>query len=157
MAEQNQLAQATFATLCQMLTNEEWKFKKDEEKLTIECGAQGEDLPIQITIEVDAKREIVFLFSPLPCVTPEDKRLDMAIAISAVNNSMADGCFDYDVATGRTFFRLTNSFKDSTLGEGLFKHMLMLACHVVDHYNDKFLMLSKGMIEMEKFLAEEMN
>ena len=157
MAEQKQLALDTCATLCKALDNNDWKYKKDEEKLTVECGAQGDDLPMEITIHVDAERQIVLLFSKLPFAIQEDKRLDVAIAVSAVNNVLADGCFDYDVTNGRMYFRMTNSFMDSVLHEEVFAYMLYCSCKTIDDYNDKFLMLAKGMIEMEKFLAEVMN
>lgn len=157
MAEQKQLALDTFATLCQALDNNDWKYKKDEEKLIVECGAQGDDLPMEITIHVDAERQIVLLFSKLPFAIQEDKRLDVAIAVSAVNNALADGSFDYDVTNGRMYFRMTNSFMDSVLSEEVFAYMLYCSCKTIDDYNDKFLMLAKGMLDMEKFLADVMN
>lgn len=41
MAEQKNFEQAkiAFGTLCQALDKHEWHYKKDEEKLSIECGA----------------------------------------------------------------------------------------------------------------------
>lgn len=157
MAELNQLALDTFATLCQALDNNDWKYKKDEEELVIECGAQGDDLPMDINIHVDAERNVVLLFSRLPFVIQEDKRLDVAIAVSAVNNVLADGCFDYDVTNGRMYFRMTNSFIESKLSQEVFAYMLYCSCQTIDEYNDKFLMLAKGMLDMEKFLADVMS
>ena len=154
MAELNQLALDTFATLCRALEQNSWKYKKDEEELVIECGAQGEDLPMELTIKVEAERKFVLLFSKLPFPVQEDKRVDMAIAVSAVNNELADGCFDYDLVSGRIYFRMTNSFMDSKLSEEVFTYMLYCSCQTIDNYNDKFLMLAKGMIDMDKFLAE---
>ena len=60
MADQNDLMQAkqVFDTLCQTLDGHDWVYEKDESELTIECGAQGEDLPIQITIRIDPKRHV---------------------------------------------------------------------------------------------------
>lgn len=157
MAELNQLALDTFATLCQALDNNDWKYKKDEEELVIECGAQGDDLPMDINIHVDAERNVVLLLSRLPFVIQEDKRLDVAIAVSAVNNVLADGCFDYDVTNGRMYFRMTNSFIESKLSQEVFAYMLYCSCQTIDEYNDKFLMLAKGMLDMEKFLADVMS
>lgn len=155
MAEQVNLTQAkaTFKTLCQALDNNEWHYEKNEEKLEIECGAQGEDLPMKLTVKVDAERMIVMLLSHLPFVIQEDKRLDVAIAVSAINNLLVDGCFDYDVASGHMFFRMTNSFLESTIGEDVFSYLLYCSCKTIDEYNDKFLMLAKGMLSIEQFLA----
>ena len=41
------------------------------------------------------------------------------------------------------------------LGEELFNYMVMLAAGTVDDYNDKFLMISKGMWSIEDFLKWE--
>ena len=155
MADQKklELAQATFATLCQTLDKNDWRYRKDEDALKIECGAQGDDLPMEITVDVDAERMLVLLLSHLPFVIQEDKRLDVAIAVSAINNELVDGCFDYDIASGHMFFRMTNSFMESKLGEEAFAYMLFCSCQVIDEYNDKFLMLAKGMVSIEQFLS----
>ena len=89
MVEQNNLEQAksVFGTLCQALENYELNFEKDEEKLAIECSIQGEDLPMELTINVDAKRMLAILISHMPFVIQEDKRLDVAVAVSAISGA----------------------------------------------------------------------
>lgn len=154
-AEKLTKAKATYATLCSALDKDEWHYKKDEEELTIKCGARGEDLPIEIIIQVDAGRQLVYLLSPMSFEIKEDNRLDVAVAISYINNMLVHGCFDYNINTGTIVFRMPNSFMDSTLGEEVFRYMLYCACKTVDEYNDKFLMLSKGMLSLEKFLEAE--
>lgn len=149
-----ELAQATFATLCKSLDDNDWSYKKNEEKMTIECGAQGDDLPMDFTIAVDADRMTVVLLSHLPFKIQEDKRLEAAVAVCAINNVCVDGCFDYDVAGGHLFFRMTNNFLESVLSEEVFRYMLLLSCQFVDKYNDRFLMLSKGMLSLEQFLEK---
>lgn len=155
MAEQNNLVQAkeVFSTLCRTLDKHEWHFKKDEEKLSIECSAQGDDLPMELTVKVDADRMLILLISHMPFVVKEDKRLDVAIAVSAINNALVDGCFDYDVATGHMFFRMSNSFLESKIGDEVFSYMLFCSCQTIDIYNDKLLMLAKGMMSVEQFLS----
>lgn len=155
-AKNLELAKSTYATLCSALDKDDWHYTKDEEKLTVRCGAQGEDLPIELVIEVDADRQLVVLLSHLPVKVPEDKRLDVAIAISAVNNVLVHGCFDYNVSTGRIVYRMANSFTDSLLGGDVFDYIIYAACHTIDEYNDKLLMLSKGMLSIENFLKDLM-
>ncbi len=159
MADQKNLEQAkiAFATLCQALDNNKWNYKKDEEKLIVECGARGDDLPMDITVKVDADRMLVVLFSHIPFKIQEDKRLDIAIAVSAINNMLVDGSFDYDITTGALYFRMTNSFLESKLSESVFIYMLYCACQTIDEYNDKFLMIAKGMLTIEQFLSSMAN
>lgn len=155
MAEQEKLklARTTFETLCKALEHHDWHYKKDEENLTIECGAQGDDLPMEITVVIDPERMLVILMSHLPFVIQEDKRLDAAVAVSAVNFALVDGSFDYDIKSGHVIFRMSNSFMESLVGEEMFMYMILVSCHTIDEYNDKLLMLSKGMISLEQFIS----
>lgn len=148
-----QEAKATFATLCRTLDKNNWKYQIDEEKLSIFCGAQGDDLPMEITVNVDVDKRLVLLFSRIPFAIQEDKRLDVAVAVSAINNALVDGCFDYNIATGSLFFRMTNSFIECELSEEVFAYMLFCSCQIIDEHNDRFLMLSKGLLSMEQFLS----
>ena len=152
--EKLQRAQKTFETLCQNLDEHEWHYEKDEEKLEIECGARGDDLPMDIRIIVDADRQLIILLSIMPFVTPETKRLDTAIATSIVNNKLVDGRFDYDVTSGHMIFRMTSSFIDSEIDGEVFTYMLMVSCRTIDEYNDKFFMLGKGILPINKFIEE---
>ena len=147
-------AKKVYETLCSTLESHDWHYEKDVEDLSIECGAQGEDLPMHITIKVDADRQLILLLSHLPFVIPEDKRLDVAIAVSVVNDKLVDGSFDYDISDGHMFFRLTSSFMESEIGNDLFTYMLMVSCHTIDAYNDKFLMLGKGLMSIQDFIAK---
>lgn len=150
-------AKAVFDTLCRSLDNRKWNYKKNEEELTVECGVQSEDLPIEISIKIDVDRRLAMLISHIPLVVKEDKRLDAAIAVSAVNNMLVDGSFDYNIASGHMFFRMTNSFIESTISEEVFFYMIFCSCQTIDEYNDKFLMLAKGMVSVEQFLASIKN
>lgn len=156
MADEKCLEQAkvVFATLCQALDKDAWRYQKDEEKLSITCSARGDDLPVEISVRVDPERMLVMLFSHLPFVISEEKRLEVAVAICAINDMLSDGSFDYDVTSGHIFFRISNSFLDRNIGGELLIYMLLCACHVVDAYNDKLLMLGKGMISLEQFLTK---
>lgn len=148
-------AKAAFATLCQMLDKNNWDYSKDEEELSVSCSARGNDLSMELRIDVDAERMLVIVISHLPFVIKEDKRLDVAIAISAINNMLVDGCFDYEISSGHIFFRMTNSIIESTLGADAFEYLLFCSCQTIDAYNDKILMIAKGLISIEQFLASE--
>ena len=110
---------------------------------------------MDIKITVSAGRQMVLLLSQMPFVIAEDKRLELAIAVSIVNNRLVDGCFDYNVKTGYMVFRMTNSFLESTLGKEVFSYMLFCSCQTIDEYNDKFLMLAKEMLSLEQFIGNE--
>ena len=152
-----QLAQAkkVYRGLCHALDKENWKYTKDEENLRVETGARGNDFPMDLYLKVDAERQILVLFSPLPVAVPEDKRIDVAVAVSMVNNQLVDGCFDYNILSGEFFFRMVHGFIDMELGTEFYKYMLYCSCQTIDAYSSKFYMLSKGMLTIEQFLAAE--
>lgn len=152
--EKMERAQKVYKTLCETLDMHDWKYTRDDENLSINCSAQGEDLPMEVTILVEADRQLITLFSHLPFVISEEKRLDIAIAVCMVNNKMVDGSFDYDITGGRLFFRMTNSFIESEMGNELFNYMLLCSLSTIDEFNDKFLMISKGMLTIDNFMDE---
>ena len=123
----------------------------------MEYTVQGDDLPMGFRVLVDANRQIVMLISLFPFVIEEDKRIDAAIAVSAINNCLVDGCFDFDITSGHVFFRATNTFNGCRFGEDVILYMIGLANATVDKYNDMLLMLSKGMITIEQFLTKAFN
>lgn len=154
MSEEKDLkqAQAVFNALCERLDEHDWHYDKYEDDLTIKCGAQGDDLPIQLLIEVDKQRQIVSLLSQMPFAIPENRRAALAVAVSAANSSIIDGSFDYDFLSGRIIFRLTSSYRESLIGKELFTYMLSCACYTIDEYNDKFLMVAKKEMSAEEIL-----
>ena len=156
-ANKHEQALAVFNGLCANLDAHEFHYQRHEDRLTIEGTARGNDFPMEINIEVDEDRQLVILLSHQPLVVPEDKRLDMAVAVSVVNNSLIDGSFDFDLKGGHMFFRMTSSFRDSLVGDELFTYMIAVSLHTIDEYNDKFFMLAKGMMTLEQFLERFQN
>lgn len=141
-------ARVVYDTLCELLDKHEFKYKKDEEDLSIFCTMHGDDIPMDLHVEVDAERKLISLVSPLPFEVPQDKRAQIAIAISVINYALADGSFDYNFLNGRILFRMTSSFRDSLIGERLFLYMLAISTGTIDEYNDKLFMVCKRDMEI---------
>ena len=137
-------ARAAFVSLCNVLDADEWHYEKDADEMEIDCTAQGDDLPIPIRIRVDGERLLVSLYSRLPFTVSEDRRREMAVAVSRANYNMVDGSFDYDISNGYILFRITGSIRKSLIGENALRYLVYCACNTVDNYNDKFLMVAKS-------------
>ncbi|MBQ4612236.1 MAG: hypothetical protein IJB26_01660 [Clostridia bacterium] len=152
-----ELAKQVYNTLCAAIENRGWTYDKKEEKLSVYFGVNGDDIPMQFVLFVDADRQLVTLLSPLPFEMSEDKRMEGAIAVCAASYGLCDGGFDYDLSNGRIVFRMTASFRESVIGEGLFQYMISCACNTVDEYNDKLLAVNKGVVSIADFLAQEYN
>ena len=150
-----QNAKSAYAKICESLDALGWKYSKTEEDLVVECGVIGENLPIALVIRCDVDMQLFQLFSHLPITVSGDKLLDVAVAVSVINNKLVDGCFDFSFADGSIFFRMTNSFMQGTLSFETVKYLVFCACSTVDSYNDKLLMVAKGNLSIEDFLQKE--
>ncbi len=152
-ATQAEIAKAkeVYDTLCKSLDEREWHYEKHEEDMVVTCGVSGDDIPMRLIIRVMPDRQLVQVLSPLPFDIPEDKRVDVAMATTMINDRLVNGSFDFNLAEGRTVFRLTTTFLESTLGVGVFHYMIGVTAATVDEYNDKIMMLCKGMIELSAF------
>ena len=110
---------------------------------------------MKFILVVDAERQLIRLMSPMPYKMSETKRIEGAIATCAASFGMADGSFDYDLSDGAIVFRMTASFRDSLIGEGLFQYMISVSCAMVDKYNDQFLAIDKGVMSIADFIAKK--
>ena len=149
-----ELAKQVYQTLCEAIERREWNFGKDEEKLLVHFGVSGDDIPMRFILIVDAERQLIRLMSPMPFKMSESKRMEGAIATCVASFGMVDGSFDYDLSDGTIVFRMTASFRESLIGEGLFQYMISCSCAMVDKYNDQFLALDKGIMSITDFIAK---
>lgn len=149
-----ELAQQVYQTLCDSLDHSNLKYGKEEEKLLVHFGMNGEDIPLHFIIFVDVEKQIVTALSPLPFKMSEEKRMEGAIAACAATYGMVDGSFDYNLGTGSISFRLTAAFMGSKLGEGIFQYMIGCAGAMAEKYNDMFLALDKGIISLQDFMEK---
>ena len=154
-AYEMQQAKAIYDTIINMLDTQGWKYERFDDDLVIRSGVKGDDLPIEFLVFVKPKNQVVQFISKLPFEIPEDKRVEAAIAVSVANYGLVDGSFDYDINDGEIRYRLTSSYRESLRGMDLFEYMIMCGASTVDDYNDRFFMLSKGMIDVEKFIELE--
>ena len=64
--------------------------------------------------------------------------------------------FDYDVSTGDIWFRLITTFRgDMDLSKEAFEYIIHVAVGTIDKYNDRFFMLSKGMMNIQEFIEKD--
>lgn len=148
-------AKQIYQTLCNALDGRGWHYDTDAEKLLVGINVTGDDLPMRVVMCVDAERQLIQAFSRLPFNMSEDKRMEGAVAVCAATFGMVDGSFDYDLTNGSITFRMTASYMNSKIGEGLFLYLIDCTCAMVDEYNDKFMLLNKGLITITDFINKE--
>lgn len=155
MADQAKMetARATYELLCSTLERAKVKITRNDEALRVDYTYKGDDLLMPFTFVVDADRCFVRLLSPMSPRVKEDKRLDMAVALSLLNYRLAFGCFDLDMNDGELRFRMVNSYRDTPLSEEVFAMMLQTGYAIVEKYNDKLFSLAAGILSLEQFVS----
>jgi len=149
------LSKQVYQTLCEALDNRNWDYDKDDENLLVYFGVSGDSMAIRVIITIDTERQLIRLTACPPFKMSEEKRLEGAIAACFVSYGMADGSFDYNFYDGTIAFRMTQTFRDSQIGEEFFQYMISCACVMVDRYSDKFLALDKGAITIADFITKD--
>ncbi len=152
MADKQAKAQRVYKTMVKALKGKNWHFEEREQDLTIVSNYTGDDLPVKFIIRVDAEREVIQYLSPLPFKMEESKRVDAAVAVCVANYGLVNGSFDLDINDGEIRYRLTTSYCDSEMGEDFFYDMMAVAVVTTDKYNDRFMMLNKGMMTLQQFI-----
>lgn len=147
-----ELAIEVYEAFCKALDSRGWRYQKEDDKLIIKLGVNGDDIPMDLLIIVDVKRQMIRLISFLPVTMPEDKLIDGAIATSVINRSLPNGCFEYDVMKGATLFRLTVPFFDNVPEQACYEYVVDCACAVIDQYNDRLDALAKGKVSIGEFI-----
>ena len=156
MAEVNmRKAQAAYDALIKMLDTRDWKYDKYEDKLMVKGTIKGEDLPVNFIVIVKPKNEVVQVLSMMPFYISEDKRVDAAIAVNVANYGLVEGSFDYDLSDGEIRFRMTATYRDEIPSADVMERMIFLSAFTADRYNDKFFMISKGMMTVQQFIEQE--
>ncbi len=148
-------AQRMHLKLCSVLDARDWKYERNDEELQVEFSVTGNDLPMPIRLFVDVERQVVRLMSPLPFTVPEEKRLDIALAVTAVNCNLAAGNFDFDIEKGVFGFRIASSYIESDISDAALDYMLRAACETIDANNDQFKAIIDGTLSLERFLIEK--
>ena len=127
-------------------------FEAHDEDHAITATFGGEDLPMPLLIRVIDNREVVKLSSSVPLKIPEEKRVDTAIAITAINYQLLNGCFQMDLSDGEVRYSMAQSFRGSEVNDEIIRYLISVTIQTTDEYNDRFFMLGKGLMSLDQFL-----
>ena len=159
MSKEDQ-ARAAYSTLCQTLDNMKWNYKKEEKNgsFNVYTRVNGKNgIVMKLNIAVEPERSVMYIKSPLDFIkVPPERRDNVAIAITRINWTMLDGCFEMNCADRLVNFKMVKPFMDSTLGTESIETMIVLVCQMVDAYNTYILDVSSGRMTIAE-LEEALN
>lgn len=150
--EKLQQARTVYEAMCLAYEKDGLKFDRHDEDLTITFGMSGDDLPMEFVVVVIPDAQLVRVYSRLPVTAEEDRRVEAAMAVVYVNSKILNGSFDLRLENGTISFNVFSAFHGSVPTPELFRYLLGVAYTTIDRYNDRFLMLAKGMIDLQKFM-----
>lgn len=141
-------------TLCKMLDAKNFKYNKENngDNIVLRFGVRGDDIPMRFVLIIDTERQLVRLLSSIPVQFSGDKILDGAMVTNHLNYRIADGSFDFNPRDGKVYFRMTTSFRESTISPELLDYMMGCACYTVDKYNDQLVAVSMGKMSVTEFI-----
>ncbi len=126
----------------------------DVEYKVIHFTVSGEDIPMEIYIDMDEECQIMSLISPMPVHFNESNITDAYVLVGKINSMLKFGSFKVD-SDGDVIFQFTHFFIDSLISKEAWQFMIHLCFYVIDEYNDKLLMFSKGLCDMDTVLARK--
>ena len=147
-------AKVIFDSLVSHLNNIKLNFAQEEleDRFVIRFNMNGDDIPMRFFLYINPNQRIITLHSPQPVKFPEDK-IDLGCkAVCAINYRLTDGDFQIDIRDGEVLFNMSNSYAGSLISDEVFNYMLGMSINIVDEFNDKLLMLSKGLIDLDALL-----
>lgn len=147
-------AKEVYETLCNTLDARDWKYTRHDDDLTVTVGVNGDDIPMQLIIQSNPKKQLLTLMSFLPFTMDEDNRVLGAVATCHANYLLADGSFDYNLEEGKISFRMNIAFMDSLIGADAIDYLIGFSLAAIDKYNDQFMMLNKGKMSLADFIKD---
>ena len=144
-------AQAVYDTMIRALKGIDWKFQELGDHV-IRYTYTGKDFPMDFLVMIRDKADMVLFRTVMPCRIPDDKMTEALLATHMANNKFRMGEFVLDFERKQVSFALNPLYEDATPREEWFIYLMQLAHMVADEYNDKFMMLAKGMISLQDII-----
>jgi hypothetical protein len=124
----------------------------------VECGFRGKNGLFVVRIAAAVNPLSLGVLVRIPLVVPDDRRLDMAEAVTRVNYGLLLGSFDFNLTDRTLRFRNSMPVADGTLTQEQFRRLLYAALASVNRYDRAFnrLLFADGLSAAEVVAEVEM-
>ncbi len=147
-------AKAAFEAITGFMDEAKLKYDCEPDKLVAFVTITGDDFPVTLMFSVSAEKQRVETYSQMPFEIKQDKGVDVATALAAVNSRIAYGkfCLYFDKGL------CTYENSEYITGLGGFtpeygKSLVGPAYSIIEEYNDKLYAINKGLLTVKDFTA----
>ena len=140
-----------FHCFCAVLDEEELSYDTYGEELRLTLSLPTEFLAIDLDFEVDIRRQLLKISSPLPFAINGEYAEVCARAAVETDYILNIGELVYFEERQTVALRAVTSFENCLLGKSLLGALFDFMIKTVEIYNYKFYMLNNGMVEMDYY------
>ena len=127
-------------------------YEADESKKTIKFYVDGGKSVLSAELRIIIFLQVMRLSVRLDFLVSDQKRSDVALARTGLNNVVADGGFVLDYSDGVLEYRVSDCYLDRMPDKATFDYMVGVSRSTIGHYYRKLEGLSSGNISLPEFL-----
>lgn len=150
-------AKKVYKTICNTFDALKWTYKKYDDILAVESGVKGKSTGVDFKITTEPNNQIIILYAKVPFVVSEEKRIDLAVAVTTANCNVLHGAFEYNFVNGEIFFKIATAYCDCSIGKQLIEYLVMYSVSIVERYANKFYQISLDKLSVAQFVKEQLN
>ena len=128
-----------------------FKYKANDEELSVELGIQGDNALMNITLNVNKNIDVAYILSKLDFSVGEMCDDDVAQACNLVNTRLAFGSFDYNSKRNHVVFRIATNYTGMELTAESVKALLLSTYSTIDKYFKVLQQVAQGEVSFEQF------
>lgn len=148
-------AAAAYKAITDFMDEAKLKYDSDPDKKVAFVTITGDDFPVTLMLQASEERQRVEVYSQMPFEIKQDKGVDVATALAAINARIAYGKFCLYFDKGLCTYENSeyiNGLEGFTSEYG--KTLVGPAYSIVEEYNDKLYAINKGLLSVKDFVAQ---
>ena len=148
-------ANKAFDALCAAMERSRLPYYSKHEKIRLVRFCVDDEGPtMRFMIRIDANNERIAASCRLPVDTPEERRVEMAVAVCMATTAQSVGYFKYNLEDGMIYFRQNAPLRDCKYSEAFFAYLVECMTETVSEYAERFRRLADGRLSLTDFLKD---
>ena len=130
--------------IVRFLTEDDWKYRFDEEKGLIKTGLKLKNKMKSVEIAFDLRDDKFFVYYICPLNTGEDERPEMLRLMNLINYSLMFGNFEMDERDGEIRFRYAVDCDNNLPSPEVIRHSVYRSAATISKYGDAIIQVMMG-------------